>query len=192
MFTGIVEEVGTVREASPHRLVVGAATVLSDLEVGHSIAINGACLTVVERTSDAFVVELSEETLRLTNLGRLQPKHPVNLERALAAGARMGGHVVQGHVDGVGTILELGGPPEACVLRVGASAELARYIVVKGFIGVEGISLTVTEASGAAFSVAVIPYTRAQTNLRVLQPGDLVNLEVDIMAKYVERLLQPK
>ena len=191
MFTGIVEEVGRVLEASPHRLVTGAATVTSDLKQGDSIAVNGACLTVIERTPHSFAVDLSEETLTRTNLGRLAPGSPVNLERALAVGGRMGGHVVQGHVDEVGAILELGGPPEACTLRVGVSAALARYVVVKGFIAVEGISLTVTEAPGTAFSVAVIPYTLAQTNLRALRPGAPVNLEADIMAKYVERLLQP-
>ena len=189
MFTGIVEEVGTVREATPHRLVVGAATVLSDLAVGQSIAINGACLTVVDQTADAFAVDLSEETLMRTNLGKLKAGHLANLERAIALSGRMGGHIVQGHVDDVGSVLELGGPPESCTLWVSVPDSVSRYIVEKGFIAIEGISLTVTGVREQAFSVAVIPYTLAQTNLRSRLPGDLVNLEVDILAKYVERLL---
>ena len=189
MFTGIVEEVGTVQEAGCDRLVVGAVKVLADLGLGDSIAVNGACLTAVDRTAEAFAVELSEETLARTNLGQLRVGHGVNLERALAVGGRFGGHIVQGHVDGVGTVLELGGPKEACVLRVGAPQSLRRYVVEKGFIAVDGISLTVAGLAGPALSVAVIPYTLAQTNLRSRQPGDLVNLEVDILAKYVEGLL---
>ena len=189
MFTGIVEEVGIVQEAASHRLFIGATTVMSDLAVSHSIAVNGACLTVVEAAPGSFAVELSEETVRRTNLGKLAPGDLVNLERALAAGGRMGGHIVQGHVDGVGTVLELGGPPQECVLRVDVPAQLCRYVVEKGFLAVEGISLTVASMEGTAFGVAVIPYTLEQTNLRSRGPGDLVNLEVDILAKYVERLL---
>ena len=189
MFTGIVEEVGVVREASVHRLVFGAHTVLSDLTVSQSIAVNGACLTAVEVTAEAFAVDLSEETLRRTNLGRLAPGHEVNLERALAFGARVGGHLVQGHVDGVGTLADLSGPPEERVLRVEAPPELARYVVEKGFIAVDGISLTVAGRRDTTFSVAVIPYTLEQTALRSRRPGDLLNLEVDILAKYVEQLL---
>ena len=189
MFTGIVEEVGEVREASAHRLLIGARTVLSDLAVGHSIAVNGACLTAVEVTADGFAVELSEETLRRTNLGRLAPGHQVNLERALAMGARMGGHVVQGHIDGVGTLLELSGPPEERILRVEAPPHMGRYLVEKGFVAVDGISLTVVGLQDSTFSVAVIPYTLQETVLRCRVVGDLLNLEVDILAKYVERLL---
>ena len=181
-----------MREASGHRLVVGARAVLADLAVGHSIAVNGACLTAVDVTADAFTVELSEETVGRTNLGRLAPGHEVNLERALAAGARMGGHVVQGHVDGVGTLAELSGPPEACLLRVEAPQGLGRYLVEKGFIAVDGVSLTVAGLRDATFTVAVIPYTFQQTVLRSRAPGDLLNLEVDILAKYVERLLEER
>ena len=190
MFTGIVEEVGIVREASPHRLVVSARTVLSDLAVSQSIAVNGACLTVVDMTGDGFAADLSEETLSRTNLGRLAPGRAVNLERALAFGARVGGHLVQGHVDGVGTPLGVSGPPENRTLGVEAPASLARYIVEKGFITVDGISLTVASLHGTAFSVAVIPYTYEQTALRSSRPGDLLNLETDILAKYVEQLMQ--
>jgi riboflavin synthase len=190
MFTGIIEEVGIVEEAASHRLLIGATTIMSDLAVSHSIAVNGVCLTVVEAAPSFFAVELSEETVRRTNLGKLARGTLVNLERALAVGGRMGGHRVQGHVDGVGTVLELGGPPQACVLRVDIPAQLHRYVVEKGFLAVEGISLTVASMEGTAFSVAVIPYTLEQTNLRSRGPGDMVNLEVDILAKYVEKLLR--
>ena len=192
MFTGIVEEVGTVLEAGRHRLVVGGVKVLADLRLGNSIAVNGACLTVVDLTTESFTVELSEETVGRTNLGVLQAGWGVNLERALAVSGRFGGHVVQGHIDGVGTVLELGGPREAYVLQVKAPQVLLRYVVEKGFIAVDGVSLTVAGLAGPAFSVAVIPYTLAQTNLRSRQPGDLVNLEVDILAKYVEALLEKR
>ncbi|MEE8518768.1 MAG: riboflavin synthase [Dehalococcoidia bacterium] len=189
MFTGIVEEVGSVREVSPHRLVVTASKALGGAAVGDSIAVNGACLTVTEFTNDYFAVDLTDETLERTNIGSLKPGDPVDLERPLTPESRMGGHIVQGHVDGVGTVVELGGAPEARVLRIDAPADLSRYIVKKGFIAVDGISLTVTEVAGTTFSVAVIPYTAEQTVLRTRAPGDLVNLEVDILAKYVERLL---
>ena len=189
MFTGIVEEVGTVREAADHRLVVGAEVVLAGTKVGDSMAVNGVCLTVVERTDDAFAVDLSAETLGRTSLGKLAAGDPVDLERALTPASRMGGHVVQGHVDGVGTVVGLDGTPEERVLRVDAPADVARYVVEKGFIAVDGISLTVTEVHDSAFSAAVIPYTFEHTVLRSRRPGDYVNIEVDILAKYVERLL---
>jgi riboflavin synthase len=192
MFTGIVEEVGVVREAVPHRLAVGAAKVLSDLTVSDSIVVNGVCLTVVEVTDGSFAMDLSEETLQRTNLGGLGSGDPVNLERAVAVGARMGGHTVQGHVDGVGEVLELVGPPESRILRVAASESVSRYLVEKAYIAVDGISLTVTSLEGLVFSVAVIPYTLAETNLRVRKSGDFVNLEVDILAKYVEQQFQLK
>ena len=189
MFTGIVEELGKVREASPNRLVIAAATVLADTRVGDSLAVNGADLTVVSRTDDSFAADLSAETLARTNLGSLAAGDPVDLERALTPESRMGGHFVQGHVDGVGTVVEIGGPAEDCTLRVDAPADIARYIVEKGFIAVDGISLTVTEATDSAFSAAVIPYTLEHTVLGSRRPGDRVNLEADILAKYVERLL---
>ena len=189
MFTGIVEEVGTVREASPHRLVVEAGGALEGVSSGDSIAVNGVCLTVVERDAGAFAVDLSQETLERTSLGQLAPGHPVDLERALTPASRMGGHIVQGHVDGVGRIVDISGTAEARTLRVEAPESVARYIVEKGFIAVDGISLTVTAVSGATFSVAVIPYTLEHTVLGSRANGDAVNLEVDIVAKYVERLL---
>ena len=189
MFTGIVEELGTVREASANRLVVVAATVLVDTRLGDSIAVNGADLTVVERTDDSFTSDLSAETLARTSLGSLEAGDPVDLERALTPASRMGGHVVQGHVDGVGTIASFDGTPADRVLTVNVPADLARYVVEKGFVAVDGISLTITGVRDPAFSVAVIPYTFDHTVLRFRKAGDPVNIEVDILAKYVERLL---
>ena len=189
LFTGIVEEVGTVREASPHRLVVQASDALEGVSPGDSIAVNGVCLTVVECSAGVFAVDLSQETLERTSLGALEAGHPVDLERALTPSSRMGGHIVQGHVDGVGRIVDISGTAEARTLRVEAPETVARYIVEKGFIAVDGISLTVTAVSGATFGVAVIPYTLEHTVLGSRASDDAVNLEVDIVAKYVERLL---
>ena len=189
MFTGIVEELGTVREAAAERLVVGAGIVLADTKDGDSLAVNGVCLTVVERTGDSFAVDLSAETLARTNLGSLKAGDQVDLERPLTPASRMGGHVVQGHVDGVGTVASFEGTPAERVLSVEVGAALARYIVEKGFVAVDGISLTVTGVRDTAFSAAVIPYTLDHTVLRFREAGDPVNIEVDILAKYVERLL---
>lgn len=189
MFTGIVEELGSIREVSLHRLVVTASKALEGAAVGDSISVNGACLTIVDLASDYFSVDLSEETLIRTNIGSLKGGDSVNLERALTPESRMGGHIVQGHVDGVGKVVELTGSSGSQVLRVAAPPELSRYIVEKGFIAIDGISLTVTAVADPTFSVAVIPYTAEQTVLRDRAVGDLVNLEIDIIAKYVERLL---
>lgn len=189
MFTGIVEEVGRVVEMDGHRLVVGAHAVLEDTAIGDSIAVNGACLTVVERTAVSFTVELSDETLDRTAFGGLESDAGVDLERAVTPTTRMGGHFVQGHVDGVGTVVSLDGTPEAKTLRVRMPSEVARYVVKKGFIAVDGISFTVTDVADSTFAVAVIRYTLEHTVLGERSPGDSVNLEVDIIAKYVERLL---
>jgi len=188
MFTGIVEEVGTVVEAVDHRLVV-RATRLDGVAVGDSIAVNGACLTVVELTDATFAVDLSDETLARTALGSLAEGSPVDLERALLPTSRMGGHFVQGHVDGVGTVVELSGPVEARVMSIDAPAKVERYLIEKGFITVDGISLTVTNVVGATFSIAVIPYTWEHTVLGSKRLGDAVNLEVDVLAKYVAKFV---
>ena len=189
MFTGIVEELGIVREASANRLVIAAARVLAGTRIGDSLAVNGADLTVVTRTNDSFASDLSAETLARTSLGSLAAGDPVDLERALTPESRMGGHFVQGHVDGVGTVVSLGGTPEERTLQVDVPPTLARYIVEKGFVAVDGISLTVTGVRDSAFSVAVIPLTFDHTVLRSRKAGDPVNIEVDILAKYVERLV---
>jgi riboflavin synthase len=192
MFTGLVEEVGTILRTAPNKLVIGASTVMNSLTLGESIATNGACLTVMEIDSETFTVELSNETLSRTNLGHLEPHDPVNLERALPAGARMGGHFVQGHVDRTGTVLSLEGPAHSCVLQVRVPSELLKYVTEKGFIAIDGISLTITSMIDSVLAVSVIPYTLNSTNLNKLRGGSLVNLEVDILAKYVERILSIK
>jgi riboflavin synthase len=190
MFTGIIEEVGTVLSHNPPRLVVGARTVLSDLKVGDSIAVNGACLTVVDRDDRGFTVEVSPETRRRTNLGLLRPGDRVNLERAVPAGGRLGGHLVQGHVEATARILSVEPDGEAVNVRFSVPPGLARYIVPKGFIAVDGVSLTVVDADNETFSVMLIPFTRQNTALGGKGPGDLVNIETDIIGRYIERLLK--
>lgn len=189
MFTGIVEEVGSVSSLDDHRMVVNASATLDGLALGDSIAVNGTCLTIVKLGDGSFVVDLSDETLDRTALGVLKQGSPVDLERALLPTSRMGGHIVQGHVDGVGKVVETGGRAEARVMSVEAPRTLAKYIVEKGFIAVDGISLTITKVVNTTFSIAVIPYTWEHTVLGSKALGDPVNLEVDILAKYVERLL---
>lgn len=190
MFTGIVEEVGIVLVHEPPRLVVGARTVLSDLKVGDSIAVNGVCLTVVEREGCSFTVEVSPETRRRTNLGLLAPGDRVNLERAVPVGGRLGGHLVQGHVEATARILAVEPDGEALNLRFSVPPGLGRYIVPKGFIAVDGVSLTVIDADDGAFSVMLIPFTRRHTVLGLKGPGDLVNIETDVVGRYIERLLK--
>lgn len=195
MFTGIVEEVGRVSAVEPRasgsRLRIEASRVTADLREGDSVAVSGVCLTAVEITADAFSADVSRETLERSTLGQARPGTPVNLERALSASARLGGHIVQGHVDGTGVIVsfdERGGGD--WWLEVEAPADLARYLVYKGSIAVDGISLTVARVDGPRFAVAVIPHTWANTTLRTARPGARVNLETDVLAKYVEKLLE--
>ena len=188
MFSGIVEEIGTVKSVQPGKLVITARKVLEGTRPGDSIAVNGACLTVTNIVEDAFSVELMPETLRRTNLGILHPNDKVNLERALKANGRLGGHFVQGHVDGMGRILSLRPEEEAVLMRISVPPEIARYLVEKGFIAVDGVSLTIVECEATSFTVSLVSYTRQNTTLGSKLPGDLVNLEVDIIAKYVEQL----
>jgi riboflavin synthase len=194
MFTGIVEETGVVagveRRGSGVRLRIEASLVLEDLKEGDSVCVSGACLTAVEIRAGGFSADVSHETLERTTLGEIRPGTPVNLERAMRAGGRLGGHIVQGHVDGVGVVRSLserGGGD--WWLEVEAPAELERYLVYKGSVAVDGISLTVARVSGAVFSVAVIPHTWRNTTLRNARPGTRVNIETDILAKYMEKLL---
>ena len=189
MFTGIVEEVGQVASLSDYRLVLQAETVLEDVHVGDSISVNGACLTVVEFDADSFAVDLAPETLRRTSLGQVGPGSAVNLERALAAHDRMGGHIVQGHVDGTGDITAITPEADCFILEIETPASLTPYIVEKGFIAVDGISLTVVQSAELRFTISIIPFTMQHTNLREREVGDKVNLEADILAKYVESLL---
>ena len=188
MFTGIVEEVGTVRSAGQGRLTIAAREVMPTLEIGGSISVNGTCLTVTSLDSVGFSVDVVPETLRRTNLGLLRAGSPVNLERPLRADGRLDGHIVQGHVDGTGTIGEISPDGEAIMVRVDLPVQLARYVVEKGFIAVDGVSLTVVHCDEAGFSVTVIPHTRDHTVFGSRSVGDAVNIEIDILAKYVERL----
>ena len=192
MFTGIVEEVGTVKAVSPTTLTVAAVKVLEGTATGDSIAVNGVCLTATLLSADWFAVEVMPETLRRTNLGSLKAGDRVNLERPLAAGGRFGGHFVQGHVDGTGTVVSANPEGEAIILKFESPPEITRYIVEKGFIAVDGVSLTVVECSPAAFSISLVGYTQTNTTLGGAKPGDVVNLEVDIIAKYAERLGEGK
>lgn len=185
VFTGIVEEKGRVRSRSGSRLEIEARLVLEDSGLGASIAVNGCCLTVVERGEDWWVADVSDETWSRTNLGDLAPGDPVNLERPMAAGGRFGGHVVLGHVDTVGEVVA--GVP-ALVVRI--PRDLMRYVVEKGSCTVDGISLTVFNLTDDTFEVAVIPHTADVTTLGHRKPGDKVNIEIDVLAKHVERLLE--
>ncbi len=188
MFTGIVEEVGSVKAVEEGRLVIGASEVLSDVKIGDSIAVNGACLTVTTYDESGFSVDVVPETLRRTNLGELTSGSPVNLERSMPAHGRFGGHMVQGHVDGTATIRSVESEGDALMVIFDAPISVMRYVVEKGFIAVDGASLTIVNCDNFSFSVTIIPHTQENTVFKSKRVGDSVNLEVDIMAKYVERL----
>jgi riboflavin synthase len=192
VFTGIVEEIGAVKAINGSRFTIKARKTLQGLALGDSIAINGACLTVVTLDASSFGIDAVPETLKRTNLGQLKPGDPVNLERALAAGGRLGGHIVQGHVDARGGLLSIKPEGDAHIFRFSAPKHLMPYIVEKGFIAIDGVSLTVVQRFSTSFTISVIPYTFANTNFEIRGPGDLVNLEVDILAKYVESLLSSR
>ena len=189
MFTGIVEEVGIVKSMPGRRLTVSATKALEGMKVGDSMAINGACLTITHLDSDSFSVEVMPETLRRTNLGLLHPGDGVNLERPLMVGGRLGGHLVQGHVDATGRVISMVREEEAVLARYSAPEEVMRYVVEKGFIAVDGVSLTVIDYEATSFRVSLVSYTLEHTILGRKRPGDVVNLEADVMAKYVEKLI---
>ena len=188
MFTGIIEEVGKVKTVRPGQIIVNALKVLEGTKLGDSMAVNGVCLTVSSLDTGSFAVDVMPETLRRTNLGLLRPGSPVNLERPLAMGERIGGHLVQGHVDATGRVISLMPEAGAVMARYAAPPEVMRYIVEKGFIAVDGVSLTIASLNATSFTVSLVAYTLGHTLLVSKRPGNLVNLEVDIMAKYVERL----
>jgi riboflavin synthase len=191
MFTGIVEEVGRIRRRSNAGLEIQAQLVLEDTKAGDSTCINGVCLTVVERGGEWFTVDTVPETLRRTNLGDLSIGDPVNLERALGVTSRIGGHFVQGHVEGTAAIESIEPDGDAILVRFKADEELMRYIVEKGFVAIDGASLTIVDRAADSFRVTLIPFTREHTNLGSRGVGDRVNIETDILAKYVERFLNP-
>lgn len=196
MFTGLIEEKGTITAVEELgdsvRLTIRGPLVVSDAQHGDSIAVSGVCLTVMDQDTETFAADVMKESLDKTSLGDLRVGDEVNLERATKAGARLGGHIVQGHVDGTGQIIDRTPSEHWEVVRIGLPAELARYLVAKGSVTVDGTSLTVVDVVDGNepwFSVSLIPTTLAETTLGTKGPGDRVNLEVDILAKYVERLL---
>lgn len=193
MFTGIIEELGRVREVERRgedaRIVIEAQLVTEDIHEGDSIAVNGVCLTALNVRKDSFAADVSRETLNRSTLGRLQTGARVNLERSVTPVTRLGGHLVQGHVDARGEFLGAEAHGGSWTVRIAYPAEIARYLVFKGSVAVEGISLTIAELTDEFFDIAIIPKTWEVTNFSHLQPGDGVNLEVDVIAKYIERLL---
>ena len=194
MFTGIIEELGTVERVTRGRvsaiLAIRAEAILSDLKIGDSVAVNGVCLTATSLTGHGFTADVMHETLDRSSLAGLGPGSPVNLERAMAANGRFGGHIVAGHVDGVGTIAAIEKDDNAIWFTITAPAQVLRYVVEKGSIAIDGISLTVARVETDRFAVSVIPHTAAVTLLGQRRTGDRVNLESDLVGKYVERLLR--
>jgi riboflavin synthase len=191
MFTGIVEETGKVKTLTQTSLSVKASRVLENSVRGDSIAVNGVCLTVVDSDPVTFTVEIMPETLRLTNIGSLRSGDTVNLERAMPAQGRFGGHFVQGHIDATGKVKSITPEGSALIISITCDKDLLKYIVRKGFIAVNGVSLTVTDCTGTSFSISLVSYSRNNTNLGFLKTGQVVNLEVDIIAKYIEKYYQP-
>jgi riboflavin synthase len=189
MFTGIIEEIGTVLQCEPTGLVIQAAQVLQGIETKDSIAVDGACLTVTGRGEDWFRVDVMPETFRCTRPGRQQSGSHVNLERALLSGGRIGGHLVQGHVEATAHVLSIQEDGIAHLVEIELPEQLRPFVIPKGFIAVNGVSLTVIERLQSSFSLALIPYTKQHTNLGEIQPGTLLNLETDIVGRYVVHLL---
>ena len=193
MFTGIIEELGSVRSIEERgdnaRIVIAARVVTEGTSHGDSIAVNGVCLTALDIQPDSFAADVSRETLMRSTLGRLRPGAPVNLERAVTPATRLGGHIVQGHVDARGQFVGVEDHGESWTLKIKYPAEIARYLVFKGSVAIEGISLTIAALTDEYLEIAIIPKTWEVTNLSRLKPGDDVNIEVDVIGKYVERLL---
>lgn len=192
MFTGIAQETGRIASARTDRLVINARAVLQEIKPGGSIAVNGVCLTVTDFDADSLSVDIMAETLRRTNLGQLHAGDKVNLERPLALGGELGGHLVQGHVDDTGRVAGITRDGEATLIRFEASPEVMRFIVTKGFIAVDGISLTVVDKDTTSFRVSIVDYTLKHTTLGEKRTGDMVNLEADIIGKYAEQFNQPR
>lgn len=195
MFTGIVEEMGTVASvnsgARAYSLRIDADVVLEGTKLGDSIAVNGTCLTVTSLSASSFTVDVAPETRSRTNLAQLAAKDVVNLERAVTPTTRLGGHLVQGHVDGLGTVTDLRPDGEALWVTIGASAEILRYVVPKGFICLDGVSLTVVDVTSSAFNIMLVPHTQKHIILPRKSVGYRINIEVDIVGKYVEKFVAP-
>lgn len=193
MFTGIIEEVGkitaVIKGQRSSQLWVQGAVIIDDLKLGDSVAVNGVCLTVSQLSGNKWMADVMSETLSRSNLGDLKGGSAVNLERAMPANGRFGGHIVAGHIDGTGHIVQITKDDNAVIFEIGAPPKILRYIIEKGSIAIDGISLTVTEITAASFKVSIIPHTVKQTILGIKQPGDLVNLENDLVGKYIEKLL---
>jgi len=196
MFTGIIEEVGRItriaKDGGKRKLTVSCAQVTRELKKGDSVSVSGVCLTAVEITPQSFTADLAEETWNRTSFSRIHEGALVNLERPMRANGRFDGHIVQGHVDGTGELLSLEQIPRAddYWLSISVPAELSRYVIAKGSLAIEGISLTVAKIDDSTVTAAIIPHTAEMTNLKSLKPGDPVNLEVDLIAKYVERMMK--
>ena len=191
MFTGIVEEVGQVKAIGNGTLQIQATKVLEDVKLGDSIAVNGICLTVTGFNSHSFQADVMPETIKRTSLGELKLGSPVNLERALTLSSRLGGHIVSGHIDGTGRIVSLKEDKNAILMKIQTDGAILRYIVEKGSVALDGISLTVAQIGTRDFTVSLIPYTRQVTNLSAKGEGSLINIENDVVGKYVAKLLQP-
>ena len=191
MFTGIVEEVGQVKAIGNGTLQIQATKVLEDVKLGDSIAVNGICLTVTGFNSHSFQADVMPETIKRTSLGELKLGSPVNLERALTLSSRLGGHIVSGHIDGTGRIVSLKEDKNAILMKIQTDGAILRYIVEKGSVALDGISLTVAQVGTRDFTVSLIPHTRQVTNLSDKGEGSLINIENDVVGKYVAKLLQP-
>lgn len=193
MFTGIVEEIGVINTIimgiKSARIKISANKILEDVKLGDSISTNGVCLTVTEFNNSSFIVDVMAETMRRSNLGNLQKGDKVNLERALAVGDRLGGHLVSGHIDGVGTIKEFKREDNAIWVSIESSLEILKYVVLKGSIAIDGVSLTVAYVDDKVFKVSIIPHTQDETTLIKKNVGDRVNLECDMLGKYIEKFL---
>jgi riboflavin synthase len=190
MFTGIIEEIGRIRSLGTGSLVIGAEKVLEDVKLGDSIAVNGVCLTVTSFSKAQFTVDVMPETLRRTSLRELKIGSPVNLERALTLASRLGGHIVSGHVEGIGEIVSFVEEGNALLMKVRAASDLLRYIVARGSVALDGISLTVAQVTDSDFTVSLIPHTREVTNLGNKKVGSPINIETDVLGKYVEKMLK--
>lgn len=192
MFTGIIEELARIRKITKNRITLECKTVLDDIKLGDSIAVNGVCLTVTEIFSDGYSADISPETLDVTTFGKLTNGDYVNLERALMVNGRLGGHIVSGHIDGIGTFLNCKSDNNFYNLEFSLPKTIAKYTVHKGSIAINGISLTIAEVRENTVKVAIIPHTFENTNLKYLKAGDFVNIETDVLAKYVEKFLSTR